>query len=142
MTILVAMLTSALLLSGTINSTSAPAPRPNLEMKRILELVQKKIPVTLSDWIKNEDKVVSGDVQVYVKLARNISQTETKMTIQYKMSRQTALLDVLQEEIEYLTLYLRYYDNHWTVTAFHSTDTTHNVCRLVLAIDQLSDEPR
>src|SRR5262249_20753570 len=128
------LLTLVLVAAGV---SAAPAP----DAKEKLAALKKKLPNVAQEWWERNAGSfggVSTMPQPEVRLARQISPTEAKVTV--------LLTSVSQEP---LTIYLHYYDCNWTSTRYEGkwkeANTQHEdaisaIRRLMLAIDELGDK--
>ena len=129
-------LTTTFLLNEAINSKAAPIPPSESHKTKALELLEKQLPKLINRWLREESDLWAKDAGVEIKLVRPISKIEVKMTIAYKTCLRTAIEGYHIDDALLLTLYLRYYDSHWTVSSFYSNEKRCDVARLILLIDE------
>jgi hypothetical protein len=113
-----AVLVALLALFGGLGA--APAPDPDPLAKEKLEVLRKRLPRVVSDWVGNSDRYGLVDQEtMMVKTMRRISDSESRITFEVRVRDEKLAKIELHSEL--LTIYLRYYDGFWTTNRFEAT---------------------
>jgi hypothetical protein len=133
-------MTTSLLTLALLVPTVSAAPAPDVAKEK-LEALKKKLSEVVEKWGRDNAVIVRRSAeQAELRLARQVSPIEAKVTV---------LLNGSGEPPEPLTIYLRYYDGSWTSTRFEGRrkdavptddDAVAAIRRLMLAIDELGEK--
>jgi hypothetical protein len=118
--------------------SAAPAPD---RAKEKLAAMKKKLPEAAQKWIEGWNAFPNH--QVEVKLVRQISPTEAKVTLLLPYFDNQGVAFPNRDEM--LTIHLRYYDGTWTTTGCQTSRSGLDskecaVQKLMLAIDELGEK--
>lgn len=119
--------------------SAAPVPQRDSGAKRKFETLKKKLLPVVARWLKDEGAYGDrGGVEPEVRLARLIAPAKAKITFRFKVTLDG---ERLPEDDYFISVYLSYYDGHWTTTGnsdWHKYP--YDLDKLMLAIDEIDTE--